>query len=133
MAEDHHGLHVKGRLLVDDVAKAREVYALIKAGAVNGLSIGYRPLVEEFDRTTEVNRLKEVDLWETSLVVFPANEAAVVTSIKTIREFETFLREAGWSRAEAKHIASAGFAQREAGNMDRLIEKLNRNIQLLEE
>jgi HK97 family phage prohead protease len=112
MAEDEHGLFVRGRLLKDEVAAAGEAYALLKAGAVSGLSIGYRPVVEEYDSKSKINRLKEIDLWETSLVVFPANEAATVTSIKTVRDFEGFLRESGYSRKEACRIASRGFEGR---------------------
>lgn len=114
MKEDDHGLFVRGRLLINDVALARETYALMKAGAVNGLSIGYRPVVEEYDNSTKINRLKQVDLWETSLVVFPANEAATITQIKNVRDFEGFLRESGFSRSEACRIASHGFAQRDS-------------------
>src|SRR5205085_3645991 len=44
LAEDKKGLYVKGRLLIDESAQAREAYGLIKAGAVDGLSIGYRLL-----------------------------------------------------------------------------------------
>jgi HK97 family phage prohead protease len=67
--EDARGLYVKGRLLTD-VARAREAAALIAAGAIDGLSIGYRTL-----RATKDNkgrrRLAELELWEVSLVTFP--------------------------------------------------------------
>lgn len=135
MIEDRHGLLVRGRLLVDDVVLARETFALMKAGAVSGLSIGYRPVVEEYDHKAEINRLKEVDLWETSLVVFPANEAAQVTAIKTIRDFEGFLRDSGYSKQEACRIASSGFARRDSGDddMTALKQIITNTIHLLEE
>ena len=67
--EDARGLWVKGRLL-DTVAKGREAAALIEAGAIDGLSIGYRTL-----RATKDDQgrrlLTEVELWEVSLVTFP--------------------------------------------------------------
>jgi hypothetical protein len=130
MTEDEHGLLVRGRLLIDDVVLARETYALMKAGAVGGLSIGYRPVVEEYDHKSSINRLKELDLWETSLVVFPANEAAQVIGIKTVRDFEGFLRDAGYSKKEACRIASRGFGrQGEPGDELTNIETLiNSNI-----
>lgn len=131
MGEDEHGLFVRGRLLKDEVAIAGEAYALLKAGAVSGLSIGYHAVVEEYDAKTKINRLKEIDLWETSLVVFPANEAATITSIKTVRDFEGFLRESGYSRKEACRIASRGFEGRDGEQPPELaeIERLiNRNI-----
>ena len=81
MREDEHGLLVRGRLLVEDVALAREAWALLKAGAINGLSIGFNAVQEERDRD-RVNHIKEIDLWEVSLVTFPANEAATITEVK---------------------------------------------------
>ncbi|AUH63128.1 HK97 family phage prohead protease [Paracoccus zhejiangensis] len=67
--EDGKGLWVKGRLLTD-VAQAREAAALIGAGAIDGLSIGYRTIRAERDQKGR-RRLAEVELWEVSLVTFP--------------------------------------------------------------
>lgn len=111
MNEDQRGLHVRGRLLVEDVPLAREAWALLKAGAINGLSIGYSTVLEERD-INRVNHIKEIDLWEVSLVTFPANAESTITHIKTIREFEKFLRDSGFSKQEALRIASSGFETR---------------------
>ena len=74
--EDARGLYVKGRLL-DSVARAREAAALIAAGAIDGLSIGYRTI-----RATKNDRghrlLTELELWEVSLVTFPMLPSARV-------------------------------------------------------
>jgi HK97 family phage prohead protease len=51
----------------------------MKAGALDGLSIGYRTLVDEIDRTTGVRTIKELDLLEGSVVTFPMNEQATVS------------------------------------------------------
>ncbi len=67
--EDAKGLWVKGRLLTD-VAKGREAAALITAGAIDGLSIGYRT-VKATKNDTGGRLLSELDLWEVSLVTFP--------------------------------------------------------------
>lgn len=67
--EDAVGLYVKGRLL-PDVARAREATALLAAGAVDGLSIGYRTIRAEAVPGGG-RRLLELDLWEVSLVTFP--------------------------------------------------------------
>ena len=67
--EDGKGLWVKGRLL-PDVAQAREAAALIAAGAIDGLSIGYRTVSAERDGKGR-RLLAEVELWEVSLVTFP--------------------------------------------------------------
>ncbi len=67
--EDARGLFVKGRLL-PEVARAREAAALISAGAIDGLSIGYRTVTAEKDGKGR-RLLRELDLWEVSLVTFP--------------------------------------------------------------
>lgn len=67
--EDGKGLWVKGRLL-PEVAQAREAAALIQAGAIDGLSIGYRTVRADRDAQGR-RRLAEVELWEVSLVTFP--------------------------------------------------------------
>lgn len=117
MREDSHGLYVEGKLLLD-VQRGKEAYSLLKSGAMDGLSIGYSAVKYGYDEETGVRFLTEVELWEVSLVTFPANEAAGVTALKddkpqTIREFEVFLREGGFSRKEAKAIASQGWMEKE--------------------
>jgi hypothetical protein len=67
--EDARGLYVKGRILTD-VARGREAAALIGAGAIDGLSIGYRTLKAVKDDQGR-RRLNELELWEVSLVTFP--------------------------------------------------------------
>jgi uncharacterized protein len=69
VGEDDRGLYVKGRLLTD-VAKGREAVALVGAGAIDGLSIGYRTIRAERDGQG-ARKLVELDLWEVSLVTFP--------------------------------------------------------------
>ena len=118
LSEDKHGLLMRGRLLIGKVAKATEARELLKVGAISGLSIGYMPVKWEYDKDPRdsdekakrtVRRLKEIDLWEVSLVTFPANDAARVTGVKnlaTIQDVEESLRDAGYSRSEAKSLIS---------------------------
>ena len=76
--EDARGLYVKGRLL-DSVAKGREAAALVAAGAIDGLSIGYRTVTAaKNDQGRRV--LTELELWEVSLVTFPMLPSARVTA-----------------------------------------------------
>jgi HK97 family phage prohead protease len=82
--EDGTGLFVKGRLTAD-VARAREVLALMRAGALDGLSIGYRTVRGQTDAKTGVRRLMEVDLWEISVVTFPMLPDARVSSVKALQ------------------------------------------------
>lgn len=74
LAEDARGLFVRGRLLLD-VARARESYALLRGAAIDGLSIGYRTLLSDRGKDG-VRNLREIDLWEVSLVTFPMQPAA---------------------------------------------------------
>lgn len=67
--EDDKGLYVKGRIL-NDVEKGREAMALIEAGAIDGLSIGYRTLKAQKNGKGQ-RLLSELELWEVSLVTFP--------------------------------------------------------------
>lgn len=76
--EDGTGLYVRGRLL-DGVARAREARALIEAGAIDGLSIGYRTVRAHRDDDGQ-RRLAEVELWEVSLVTFPMLPEARLSS-----------------------------------------------------
>jgi HK97 family phage prohead protease len=107
--EDDKGLVIKGKLALD-TTRGKEAYALMKMGALNGLSIGFVSKQWQYDRETEVRTLTEIDLWEVSLVTFPANAKARVTSvksadvadIKTIRQAEKALRDAGFSDDAAK-------------------------------
>lgn len=109
MREDTHGLFVKGQLLVDDVARAKEARALMKAKAVNGLSIGFVTREDSYDKVTGIRTLKKIDLWEVSVVTFPANPAAQISNVKsavealeTLAEAERYLRDAGgFSKAAA--------------------------------
>ena len=106
--EDGRGLFVKGRILLD-VEKGKEAVALIKAGAIDGLSIGYRTV--KADRDSNGRRLLlEVELWETSIVTFPANAMAFasVKSVETERDLERLLIDNGLSRKAAKAIAAQG-------------------------
>jgi len=77
--EDEHGLYVKGQLNLN-TQRGREAYALVKQGAIKGLSIGYDVVKQEFQGA--VRKLLELRLWEWSLVTFPANLLAGVEGIK---------------------------------------------------
>ena len=123
--EDRKGLKVKGRLAMG-TQRGREVYELMKMGALDGLSIGFRVDSKGYDYDERGKRrlLKEVDLMEISAVTFPMNPRARVAQVKgadrTVREWEELLREAGnLSRSEAKVAAGAvakALDQRDVGN-----------------
>lgn len=143
------GLFCKGRILVD-LPEGKRVHTLVKAGAVDGLSIGFNIIDFEYEGNGRVRRLKELELWEVSLVTFPMNELAGVTGIKAVpdeREFERKLRDAEFSARQAKTAVSVykalvrddGQAARDAGdeaeNVKRMdaLRELQRKLQSLTE
>jgi HK97 family phage prohead protease len=114
LSEDENGLVAKGKLLINEVAQAREAYALLKAGAISGLSIGYSINPDGARMGQDgIYYLSDLKIWEISIVTFPANPLANVDSIKAIeniRDFEKFLRDVGgFSIQKAKAIAAEGF------------------------
>lgn len=140
--EDRRGLKVKGRLAMG-TQRGREVYELMKMGALDGLSIGYRVDAKGYDYDDKGKRryLKSVDLMEISAVTFPMNPRARVAAVKgaerSVREWEEILRDAGGlSRNEAKVGASAltkALDLRDAGDngAPEIVEALNRFTNIL--
>ncbi len=111
MFEDKTGLYVKGQLDLD-TQQGREARSHLKKRAVNGLSIGFVTKQSQIDRENDdsIRTLLEVDLWEVSIVTFPANgnarvddvkSAKNISLIKSMREAEQTLRDAGFSQREA--------------------------------
>ena len=100
------------------IAKGREVLSLMRAGALDGLSIGFRAEEGARDRRTGVRRLKAIDLWEISIVTFPMLPEARVSKVKvsaaprrlpTEREFERWLtQDAGFTRSQARAVMRSG-------------------------
>lgn len=117
--EDDHGLLMRGKLNMD-VQRGREAHALLKAGDIDGLSIGYRIKEYSVDTDSGVWTLEKLDLVEVSIVSVGANENAIVQSVKaakaahdlfeklkagdrlTEREFETWLKGLGLSNSQAE-------------------------------
>jgi hypothetical protein len=81
LREDHRGLYARGRL-IPDVTRARELLSLLRAGAVDGLSIGFRTVKGRIDPRTRIRSLVAVDLWEISIVTFPLLAGARVQAVK---------------------------------------------------
>ncbi len=80
LTEDAHGLKVKGKFLLA-TSRAAEVYEGMKAGVIRGLSIGFRTVKDKWDKG--VRHLQEVELFEGSATVWPANKLARVTAVKS--------------------------------------------------
>lgn len=114
--ENPQSLNVEGRFAMKSVA-GREAHALAEAGALPGLSIGYKTIRHKFEG--KVRQLHELALHEVSLVPVGMNDRAVVRQIKsliedggmpTLPQFEDFLREAGFSKTQASAIAGKGLS-----------------------
>lgn len=84
LREDFRGLWARGRL-IPEVARGRELMALVQQGAIDGLSIGYRTVRGRIDPQTRIRKLYQVDLWEISIVTFPLLAGARVRAVKQSR------------------------------------------------
>ncbi|TVT77624.1 HK97 family phage prohead protease [Acinetobacter colistiniresistens] len=137
MKEDDHGLFVRGRLLIDDDPLAKRAHAHMKAGSVKGMSIGYILKDWEYDSAKGVFLLKEIDLWEVSIVTMPANTEAKITEVKTAfrkgeipspSSVEKALRDVmGLSQKQAKAFMSKGYSaigQRDVDSDDDALQSL---------
>ena len=145
LREDARGLYARGQLTLE-VEKAREVLSLMRARAIDGLSIGFKATRFRRDARTGIRRLEKVDLWEISVVTFPMLPGARVAHVKacpfekgmpTEREFERWLtRDAGFTRSEARAVLRSGLnglkALRDAGDgLDEELDALSAQVREL--
>lgn len=149
MEENAKGLKVSGELFALGTERGQYIYEGLKAGALDGLSIGYN--VKEFVLGTKPNEprrtLKSLDLREVSIVTFPANDKARVGNVKSseideiqsLSDAECFLREAGgsWSKKTATDFVGrlVKIARREAGDdqsVNGLLEQMRSTRRLIE-
>lgn len=134
LTETPQGLAVKGRLLVDDVKRAAEVRALVKAGAMTGLSIGYKT-TKSAPRRGGGRELLAVDLLEISVVAVPMHPGARITSAKgadkqgeskvTMEELRAMLAEMGVDLT-AKETKSAGVSEAVTAALAPVVERLDK-------
>ncbi len=145
LREDEKGLFVRGRI-IRDVANGAEVLSLMRSGAIDGLSIGFKTRRSRTDKKSGIREIFEADLWEISVVTFPMLPEARVSQVKntkqsrqlpTIREFERWLtRDAGLTRSEARTVIGKGFThlasrQDAAGNSSAVLaEKIRQAAQI---
>jgi HK97 family phage prohead protease len=114
MAEDDKGLWIKAQIVIESRDGA-DAYALLKAKAIQGLSIGYSlpPGSATWDDKRGIRKLSKVNVHEYSAVTFPMNPKAKVTKVKsedmTERDIEAILRDGGLSSKEAKTLIASGF------------------------
>lgn len=141
LKEDSHGLYVKGKLPKEDALVRDRIIPQMKVGSIAKMSIGYMVIDRVWEG--EVRVLKEIDLYEISLVTFPMNDQANITgmksafgkeniekNVKSIREAEEMLREAGFSQSGSKAfisiIRSAGDAEEKQVDFLKALASLNK-------
>lgn len=148
MRQDDTGLYVEGKLLVNDIQRAKEAHVLLKNKVISGMSIGFETIGEEWDKNNRIRKLTKLKLWEGSIVTFPANEEAQVQAVKSVLAggnlpdlptFERLLREAGFSKTQAAAIANRGLShllrsesEGESGNLSSVMTEL-RNLSFTKE
>lgn len=138
--QDARGLYVECQLCLD-VSYVSDAYQLMKAGILDGLSVGFDILPDGSDYEERsgkfVRVIKAAELWEFSIVPFGMNPLATVESVKSIREFEAQMRGLGYSQSQAKAIAAGGYkslASRRDGDRpdtEMVMDELKRIEQLL--
>lgn len=140
MVEDENGLYLEGQLLIDDDPLAKRAHAHMRAKSLSGLSIGYVLNDYDYDKEKSAFILKDIDLWEVSVVTFPANDEARIDNVKSIfesgdipppREIERVLRDVGLSRTQAKAFMSEGYSslkQRDVSNSEENAIKILQSI-----
>ena len=112
LVEDNRGLKIKGRLAMG-TQKGKEVFELMKMGALDSMSIGYRLSPEDYKYSDKLKKrtITNLDLMEISMVTFPMNPKAKITKVKlaemNVREIEHYLRDVGlMSSSVAKQSAN---------------------------
>ncbi len=115
LAEDSRGLFARGRLM-PEVTRAREVLSLMRAGALDGLSIGFRTVKGRTDPATGVRRLDQIDLWEISVVTFPMLPEARVSAVK---------------RRQARFVAGSRHVAGQGSDRLRLLRSIRRAARLM--
>ena len=106
--EDDKGLFIKGNLPKDDTLVSGRIIPQMKVGSIKEMSIGF--FTKNYDRAKDgIRLLKEIDLFEVSLVTKAMNSQALVTGFKsfeTLRDIEQTLKDNGFSINEAKTLIS---------------------------
>jgi HK97 family phage prohead protease len=110
LREDFRGLYARGRL-IPDVQRSRELFSLLRAGAIDGLSIGFRTVQGRVDPKSRVRKLAAIDLWEISIVTFPLLAGARVHAVKASAVSSPPRLTPARARAEQAWRAACGAAR----------------------
>jgi HK97 family phage prohead protease len=123
--EDQKGLYLEGKLVLE-VQAAKEAHALMKAGAMDGLSIGFRTIAYEYDEKTNIRKLTEIELWEVSPVTFPALDVARINDVKAMTHSDVAGLAAGMGKLHGTCKTCV-----ESGNQSEMMSGLDSLISLV--
>ena len=131
LEEDSRGLKIKGRLAMK-TQKGKEVYELMKMGALDSMSIGYRLSPDDYKYSDKLKKrtISNLDLMEISMVTFPMNPKAKITKVKLaemdVRELEKYLCDIGMTNSVAEQSAGVLFKSfnREVNEQGDLVNRL---------
>ena len=84
LREDDHGLFIRGT--ISDTSMGRDIQTLLKDGVLNELSIGYDAVDYVVDESTGIRHLKQIKLWEVSIVTWAMNDQATIDDVKSLAE-----------------------------------------------
>lgn len=84
LREDEKGLYIRGK--ISDTSMGRDIKTLLRDGVLNEMSIGYDAVDFDYDGTTGVRHLKEIRLWEVSIVTWAMNDQARIEEVKSMAE-----------------------------------------------
>lgn len=124
LADSADGLLIDGMLVMGSPT-AQKAYALMKAGVTKGLSIGYDTIVSEYDKENDIRRLKELRLWEVSVVTFPMNPKAQVIDVKCIAEDLSAAAADIQAKAFAMHKELKAGRQLSAATVEKIRNSMN--------
>ena len=135
LEEDSRGLKIKGRLAMK-TQKGKEVYELMKMGALDSMSIGYRLSPDDYKYNDKLKKrtISRVDLMEICMVTFPMNPKAKITKVKLaemdVRELEKYLCDIGMTNSVAEQSAGVLFKSfnREVNEQGDLVNSLQHLI-----
>ncbi len=131
LEEDSRGLKIKGRLAMG-TQKGKEVFELMKMGALDSMSIGYRLSPDDYKYNDKQKKrtITNLDLMEISMVTFPMNPKAKITKVKLaemdVRELEKYLCDIGMTNSVAEQSAGVLFKSfnREVNEQGDLVNRL---------
>ncbi len=104
LREDANGLYISAK--ISDTSMGRDVKVLLKDGVLNELSIGYDPVVYDYD-DAGIRHLRELKLWEVSVVTWAMNPEATINGYKSMQETEESVRELQKDLKEGRRVSPA--------------------------